>query len=105
MGVGKWLSINGDGIYGTRAWKNESEGQFRFTTKAENLYAIAIKWSEEPVVIQLLPESSGKVKKISLLGSKENIAFSQDATGLKITFPKEKPCDFAYTFKIEGITL
>jgi len=104
LGVGKWLGVNGDGIYGTRAWKNESDGQFRFTTKGGSLYAISLNWSEEPVIIKVLPTSAGKVKKVSLLGYKGDITFSQDETGLKITFPKEKPCDYAYTFKIEGFT-
>ena len=104
LGVGKWLQVNGDGIYGTRAWKNESEGQFRFTQKNGNLYAIALKWSDVPVVILHLPVSAGKVSQVTLLGSKENIVFEQDSNGLKITFPKEKPCDFAYTFKIVGVT-
>ena len=104
LGVGKWLGVNGDGIYGTRAWKNESDGQFRFTTKGGNLYAISLNWSEEPVIIKVLPTSAGKVKKVSLLGYKGGITFSQDETGLKITFPKVKPCDYAYTFKIEGFT-
>jgi alpha-L-fucosidase len=102
LGVGKWLGVNGDGIYGTRAWKNESDGQFRFTAKGGSLYAISLNWSEEPVIIKVLPTSAGKVKKVSLLGYKGDITFSQDETGLKITFPKEKPCDYAYTFKIEG---
>ena len=104
LGVGKWLSVNGDGIYGTRAWKNENDGQFRFTTKSGNLFAISMNWSEESVIIKVLPTSTGKVKKVSLLGYKGDITFSQDETGLKIKYPKEKPCDYAYTFKIEGFT-
>lgn len=103
LGVGKWLGINGEGIYGTRAFNIDSDGQFRFTTKKGNLYAISLSWSEEPVVIKVLPIAKGKVTKVSLLGHKGDITYIQDETGLKITFPKEKPCEYAYTFKIEGI--
>lgn len=103
LGVGKWLGINGEGIYGTRAFNIDSDGQFRFTTKKGNLYAISLSWSEEPVVIKVLPIAKGKVTKVSLLDHKGDITYIQDETGLKITFPKEKPCEYAYTFKIEGI--
>ena len=102
LGVGHWLSINGEGIYGTRAWKTEKEGSFRFTTKGKMLYAISLDWSDKPVTITLLSETAGKVKKVSLLGCKDKINFTQDANGLTITFPKQKPCDFAYVFTIEG---
>jgi alpha-L-fucosidase len=103
LGVGNWLHINGEGIYGTRAWTTEKEGPFRFTTKGNALYAISLEWSEKPLTITLLPSSAGKIKKITLLGYQGKITFTQDAQGLKITFPKTKPCDVAYTFKIEGV--
>jgi alpha-L-fucosidase len=97
--------VNGDGIYGTRAWKTEKEGSFRFTTKGNTLYAIAFDWSDKPVTIALLPMQAGKVKKVSLLGHSGKIAFVQDSTGLTLTFPATKPCDYAYIFKFEGLSL
>jgi len=68
--IGKWLSINGEGIYETRHWKifgegptEISEGRFgesgrkdftsediRFTFKAGVIYAFALKWPENGVV-------------------------------------------------------
>ena len=105
LGVGNWLSINGDGIYGTRAWKTDKDGFFRFTTKGKSLYAIALQWSDTALTISSLPLSAGKVSGISLLGYKGKINFSQNNSGLKITFPTEKPCDYAFVFKIEGIMI
>lgn len=102
LGVGKWLEVNGDGIYGTRAWTKYSEGQFRFTTKGDVLYAISMKWSDQPVIITSITPDAIKVKSVELLGHKGPISFTQDEQGLKITFPSEKPCEFGYTFKIEG---
>jgi alpha-L-fucosidase len=105
LGVGKWLAVNGDGIYYTRAWTKYGEGQFRFTTKGNVLYAISLKWSDQPVLISSVTPEEMKVKSITLLGHQGQIAFSQDDKGLRITFPSEKPCEFAYTFKIEGSNL
>lgn len=103
--IGAWLKINGDGIYGTRAWKKYGEESVRFTTKAQNLYAICLKWSPEPLLITSLPISEGKVKKISLLGSTDKLKFTQNEQGLKIMLPKEKITNQPFTLKIEGINL
>lgn len=105
LGVGKWLKVNGDGIYGTRAWKKYGEESLRFTTKGDNFYVISLKWPTEPVLITSLPISEGKVTKISLLGYPKDLKFSQDKEGLKVTFPEEKIGDNAYTLKIEGLNL
>ena len=103
LGVGKWLEVNGDGIYGTRAWTVFGEGDFRFTKKGKALYAIALKWPTAPVVITAVPTSLIKVKSVKLLGQKEPLSFSQDDKGLKVVFPSEKIGDYAWTLKIEGI--
>jgi hypothetical protein len=47
----------------------------------------------------------GKVKRVELLGHPAPLKFTHDATGLKVTFPPEKPCDFVYSLKITGLKL
>ncbi len=105
LSVGKWLDVNGDGIYGTRAWKQYGEGQVRFTKKGKSLYAILLSWPADGVLISSLPISAGKVSGVSLLGYNGAIAFTQDDKGLKISLPAEKPSEFAWTLKIEGVNL
>ena len=65
--IGKWLTVNGDAIYGSRPWKVFGEGptqvaqgpfsdtkrqpftaeDIRFVSKGESLYAIAMAWPED----------------------------------------------------------
>jgi len=40
-----------------------------------------------------------------LLGQGGPRPFTQNATGLQVTFPAEKPCDFVYVLKISGFKL
>jgi alpha-L-fucosidase len=81
----------------------------RFTTRADTLYATVMAWPDAaPVVITSLatgPSMPGKVKRVELLGHPGPLKFTQDAEGLKVTFPPEKPCDFVYSLKITGLKL
>ena len=68
-----------------------------------------MKWpDDQSVAVTSLATSQpvkGQVAKVELLGHGEPLQFTQDADGLKVKFPSEKPCDFIYTLKITGLTL
>ena len=39
-GIGRWLDVNGEAIYGSRPWTSYGDGDTRFTTQGETLYTI-----------------------------------------------------------------
>ncbi|MDR3140974.1 MAG: alpha-L-fucosidase [Tannerellaceae bacterium] len=123
LAIGKWLEVNGEAIYGTRCWKKFGEGSvesakgsftdneataymaddIRFTTKGNDLYAISLNWSDGDVLIKSLDKQAiadAKITDIKLLGSDEKINWQQTDGGLKVFFPKTKPGEYAYAFKI-----
>ena len=128
-GITKWMSVNSSAIYGTRPWKIfgespahekvESEASFneekrkdltaadvRFTTQGDTLYAFVMGWPDCAAVIRPLATDTGlrvgKIQNVELLGFDGKLDWSQDASGLKVILPPEKPCDHAIVFKIAG---
>jgi alpha-L-fucosidase len=124
LGLGAWLNINGEAIYGASHWHTFGEGpttvgeghmreredkpfgaeDVRFTVKDGMLYAICLGWHDAAITIKSLGSDStihaDMIKNIHMLGSDEPLLWSQDAHGLTINTPSQKPCDHAYTFKL-----
>ncbi len=103
LGIGKWLEINGEAIYGTRYWEKFGEGNIRFTTKGEDiLYAISLEWPEENLTIESLKGwDVGRIRSIHLLGEEETLEWEITDKGLEIQCPEEQPCEHAFAFRIE----
>jgi alpha-L-fucosidase len=87
--------------------------EYRFTVKGDSLYAIAQSWPGDTAVITSLATGKaldgqvpeGKITSVTLLGSTEKLKFTQDAEGLKIKLPADKPCDYAFSLKIVGLKM
>ena len=102
LGMGEWLEINGEAIYGSRPWHSFGEGDLRFTTKGEDtLYAIAMTWPGETLLIPDLKDwADSDIKSTSLLGLEQELEWELSEQGLLIHCPAEAPCEHAFSFKI-----
>ncbi|MDP4846797.1 MAG: alpha-L-fucosidase [Akkermansiaceae bacterium] len=122
-GMGKWLKLNGEAIYGSRPWLTYGEGptvtpvghlsdigfhgfssdDVRFTTQGQTLYAIALGWPESgKLSVKALGQglSSDAIKGVTLIGHEGEIKWEQTVDALEINLPENAPCEYAYVFKL-----
>ncbi|MCK4921206.1 MAG: alpha-L-fucosidase [Bacteroidales bacterium] len=124
--VGEWLSVNGEAIYNTRKWKVTHEGptqikmdgtgdrekhgfkaefthlDFWFTQKGSDLYAIALEYPDEKIIIKSLnTENVAEIKSVSMLGIQTEIDWKQTSDGLEIDPGLVKADKNGYALKIE----
>jgi alpha-L-fucosidase len=129
LSFGSWLKVNGEAIYGSRPAAIAAEGpthptakgpghdavetpygaaDIRFTQKGKTLYAIALGWPTEGAwTIQSLAKGNttllpGEIQSVELLGSADKLLWKRTPEGLVISAPQKKPCDYAYTFRIDA---
>ena len=119
--IGRWIALNGEGIYDTRPWAvfgegpvmetaapisaqgfNEGKNQpftpadIRFTAKGNAVYAFVMAW---PADGKLLIKSMGvasphlkqRIARVELVGRGAALPFEQTAEGLQLTLPAAAP--------------
>jgi alpha-L-fucosidase len=123
-----WMQMNGEAIYETRPWKISGEGpnvvksgsfqgnsvrslsvkDIRFTRNKANtvLYAIALGWPTEAMLIRSLGKSAttqpGKISNVQLVGTDLKVAWKQMSDGLRVELPRgyQPKSDFAAALRV-----
>jgi alpha-L-fucosidase len=128
--IGSWLAVNGDGIYGTKAWHNPAEKKKTtadasaekkeksaaeaastktgktvfYTIKGDDLYVLSTQWPAGGITIPELTFPKGT--SIALLGSAAKASFINTGKAVRILPPVVTPSTlqskYAYVFKING---
>jgi alpha-L-fucosidase len=127
-GIGAWMDVNKEAIFGTRPWKvfgegpasggaalsaqgfNEGKGKpftgedVRFTTKDGVLYMIALGVPQKDLQIKSLGTAAKLLNRpigsVTLLGGDENVEWTQTSEVLTIKTPAKSPSAIAIVYKI-----
>jgi alpha-L-fucosidase len=119
--IGRWMAVNGEGIYDTRPWSVFGEGpvmetaapisaqgfnegknkpftsaDVRFTVKGDAVYAFVMGWpADGKVSIKAMRAGSshlGKsISRVELVGRGEPLSFQQTGDGLQVTLGAHAP--------------
>ena len=127
--IGNWMQINGESIYGTRPWKRYGEGpnadasnpiraqgfnegrlkytsaDLRFNCKGDKIiYVTVMGVPEKDITVASLGSkteyNNRKIKSVSLLGSDENVSWTQNSNELTIGKPSAVPSPEAIVYKV-----
>ncbi|MEZ4709926.1 MAG: alpha-L-fucosidase [Caldilineaceae bacterium] len=122
--IGRWLAVNGEGIYGTRPWVQHGEGptqvmegaftdtkrtiftseDIRFTTKDAALYAHVMAWpADGQVRIRALGDKSllqRHIQSVALLGQDQALSWLVEGDALRVDLLGCTPTAHPLTLKI-----
>ena len=103
--LGEWLKVYGEAIYGTRVCAPYQSGNISFTRKGDAVYAIRLfPVAQESVDSKLFIPYAGKVSKVTMLDSGEDVSFVPGEGGITVTVPAGRrggSAPIALVFKLQ----
>ena len=104
--IGKWLKVNGEGIYSTRPFTPQIDGTVAFTRSKDNQYVYVImkQWPGNKLDIKGI--KAKKDSKVEILGYNKPLEWINSGGGITVKFPiqlqneKIRPCEHAWVLKI-----
>lgn len=105
--IADWIKVNGEGIYGTEAAKPYSEGPVYYTKlkNAPTLYAFVLPEKDAadvPSTLKLHLQDIKKVKRVTLLSTKQKLGYQYSNGELSIKVPETgRKIKHASAFKID----
>jgi alpha-L-fucosidase len=99
-GMGKWMAVNGESIYGTTASPFHAQLAFgRATKKGDRLYVQVFDWPANGTLT--LPSWGGNPKKAWLLATNAAVPLKASAEGVTLTVPGPAPDPIASVIVVE----
>lgn len=102
LDMGRWLEVNGDGIYATVKYSNSSDENIRYTKKGDDIYAFILKFPFGEFTLNEVafdPEL-----KAEFLGCDTNPTISENNGKVKLSFPAINPdsvdSQYAYCIRL-----
>ena len=90
--IGKWMSVNGEAIYGTRALAPYKEGKVCISKKGDNtiyIYYLADDGEKMPSQIGMSAYSLPEGAKIKMVGTETTLKWSRTGKGFSVTIPEK----------------
>jgi len=110
--MGSWVKTNADAIFGTTRWSTFSEGvtnvasaspvptEFWFSARDDKVYAMSLVPGTDRVRILSLQQSAGTIANVRLLGSSQQLKWTQTDKALELDFAGIETGDHGYAVEI-----